>query len=88
MLRNPAAKAIAVNGIDDVSMSTRAVVGPLRAGDGERPGAELVGDHAIEVAIAEVQPAGEAGDSLAIDDSVIDQPHRPSDDVTSHVPLR
>ena len=44
MLRNPAAKAIAVNGIDDVSMSTRAVVArcALAMASGPAPSSSVI----------------------------------------------
>ena len=51
-------------------------VGALGAGDRERPGAELVGHHAVEVALAVAEAAGEARHALAIDDTVGDEAHR------------
>ena len=44
--------------------------------------------QAVEVALAVVQVAGEAGDALAVDDAVGDEAHRPGDDVAAAVPLR
>ena len=61
---------------------------PLCSGDGQRPGAELIGDHPIEVTLAVVQSSGESGDAVPIDHSVADQAHRPGDDVATDVPFR
>ena len=60
----------------------------LRAGERERPGAELRGDEPVELAHAVAEPRGEPGDALAVDDAVADQPHRARDDVGARVPLR
>ena len=61
---------------------------PLCSGDGQRPGAELIGDHPIEVTLAVVQSSGESGDAVPIDHAVADQAHRPGDDVATDVPFR
>ena len=87
-LPKPAANATSVIDIEDVSISTRAVWRALRAGEGERSGAELVGDEPRQVAAAVAEPAGETGDALAVDDAVGDEAHRPGDDFAAYVPLR
>ena len=61
--------------------------GALGAGDGDRSGAELVEHEPVEVALAVVEVAGEAGDAVAVDDAVGDEAHRPGDDVTAAVPV-
>ena len=61
-------------------------MGALGAGDGEGPGAELVGHHAVEVALAVAEAAGETGHALAVDDAVADEAHGAGHDVTADVP--
>ena len=61
-----------------------AALGP---GQGERAGAHLGGDEAVELAGAVAEPAGQALDALAVDDAVADQPHGAGHDVGPDVPL-
>ena len=61
-------------------------MGALGAGDGERPGAELVGHDAVEVALAVAEAAGEARHALAVDDAVGHEAHGAGHDVTADVP--
>ena len=61
-----------------------AALGP---GQGQRPGAHLGGDEAVELAGAVAEAAGQTLDALAVDDAVTDEAHGPRHDVGSHVPL-
>ena len=60
----------------------------LRAGERERPGAELGDELAVQVALAVAEPRGEPSHALAVDAAVADQPHRAADHVGAQVPLR
>ncbi len=62
-------------------------LGPLGPGDGQRPGAELGPHQPLELAHAVAEPAGQAVDALAVDDTVGDGPHGPGHDVGADVPL-
>src|SRR2546421_5323430 len=42
----------------------------------------------MEVAFADREPPCQAGNAVAIDDAVRDQPHRPADEVAPHIPFR
>ena len=59
----------------------------VRAGERERPGAELGGEHAGEVPGGVAESRGEAGHALALDDAVGDEPHGPRGEVVAQVPL-
>ena len=88
MLANPLANAICESGTSVVSMRIRARLRPLRAGERDRTGPDLGDELPVQVALAVVELAGEAGDALAVDDAVRDQAHRPPDEVGALVPLR
>ena len=80
-LEKPAANAMSVIGIAVVSISTRAVWAALRPGERERPAADLGDEQPVELAGAVAEAAGETGDAFAVDDTVGDQSHRPTDDI-------
>ncbi len=61
-----------------------AALGPRQ---GERPGADLGRDEAVELARAVAETAGETLDALAVDHPVADQPHGAAHDVGPDVPL-
>ena len=86
-LPKPAANAMSVIDIEEVSISTRAVCARCAPRQRERSGTELVGDEARQVTAAVPEPAGETGDALAVDDAVGDEAHRPGNDVAAHVPF-
>ena len=73
-----------VGGLDQHARGLR----PAGPGEGERAGAVLLGDHAVELARRVAQGPGEPVDSLALDQPVGDQPHRAGGDVGGDVPLR
>ncbi len=60
----------------------------LGSGQGQRTGAHLGGDEAVELAGAVAEAAGQALDAFAVDDAVADEAHGPCHDVGPHVPLR
>ena len=86
-LPKPAAKATSVMRIVGGLDQRPRGLGALGTGERERAGAELVGQHPVELAHAVAEAAGEAGDALAVDHAVGDQPHRPADEVAADVPL-
>ena len=59
----------------------------LRPCQGERTGAHLGGDEAVQLAGAVAETGGQALDALAVDDAVADQAHGPGDDIGPDVPL-
>ena len=59
----------------------------LRPGQGQRTGADLGGDEAVELAGAVAETAGQTLDAFAVDDAVADEPHGPGHDVGPDVPL-
>jgi hypothetical protein len=61
---------------------------PLRAGQRERPGAELGGEEPVDLARAVAEPRREALDAALVDDAVRDQAHGAGDDVGADVPFR
>jgi hypothetical protein len=62
-------------------------VGAVRPGQGERPRAQLRGQHAREVPVGVAQPPGQPRHALALDDAVGDQPHRAGGQVGPGVPV-
>src|SRR5207302_3447158 len=60
---------------------------PLRARDRERTGAQLTEQQPVQVAFADGEPLSESGNTFAIDDTVGDQAHRPTDEVAADIPL-
>ena len=88
MLGKPAANATSVNGSVGRLDQQAGGLGALGAGERERAGAELGDELAVQVALAEAEPPREAGDALALDHAVADQPHRAADRVGAQVPLR
>ena len=63
-------------------------MGPLRPCQRERAGAELVGELAVQVPRAVVEPSGQPGNTFPVDDAVGDEPHGAADEIGSLVPLR
>ncbi len=87
MLPNPDANATSAAGSAvDVSRA-RAVCARCARDERERTGAELGGEHAGQVPRRVPESGGEAGDALALDDAVGDEPHRPRGEVVAQVPL-
>jgi hypothetical protein len=88
MLANPAAQGQFGHGergrLDQHPRGLRA----LRPGEGERTCAELGKKLPLDLPSAVPQPGGEAGNSVARDDPVGDEPHRPVDQVSALIPLR
>ena len=87
-LAKPAAKATSVigraGGLDEQPRG----LGSLGPGEGERPGAELGVQLALDLARAVAEPRGQAGDTLSVDHAVGDEAHGPRDQVGPRVPLR
>ncbi len=63
-------------------------LGSLCSGQRERTRTELGGEQSIDLTLAVVQPRREPTDAFPIDETIGDEPHRPADDVGTHVPLR
>ncbi len=62
-------------------------LGPLRAGQREWPGADLGLQQPLQLAGGVTEVGREAADAFAVHRAVGDQPHRPRNDVTAHVPF-
>jgi hypothetical protein len=62
-------------------------LGPLGAGEGERPGAEFGGEHPVEVPFGVSEPGREPRYAFPVDDPVADEAHGPSDGVGAGVPF-
>ena len=75
-------------GIEVVSISVRAVCARCARARAERAGAELGGQQPVDLPLAVVQSGGKAADAFAVDETVGDQAHRPTDDIGADVPLR
>ena len=60
---------------------------PLSPGERERTDPDDTDELAVHVTRGVSQPAGEAGDTLAVDNAIGDQPHRPSDQIGPTIPL-
>ncbi len=63
-------------------------VGAVRAGQGQRAGAELGREQPRQVTRRVAEPRGEPRDSLALDHAVGDQPHGAAGGIPAHVPVR
>jgi hypothetical protein len=63
-------------------------VGAAGAGERERSSADGGGQQATELTLAVANPACQAGDALAVDDTVGDETHRASGDIGAAVPPR
>jgi hypothetical protein len=61
---------------------------PMRAREGERPGAELGREHARHVPRGVAESCGESRHSFALDHSVVHEAHRARREVVAQVPLR
>ena len=59
----------------------------LRPGNGQRSGADLGRDEAVQLAHAVAESTGETLDALAVDGAVPEEPHGPGDDVGPSVPF-
>ena len=88
MLANPAAKATSLMGRGLVSMRTLAVWALWARARASGPAPTSASELALDLADAEAEPAGQAGHTLTINDTVRDEPHGPRDQVGAHVPLR
>ena len=86
-LAKPAANTTSATGRSVVSNKRRAVWLRWAARDSERPGPDLCGDEAVELARAVAEAPGHALDTVAVHDAVADQPHRPRHHVGPDVPL-
>ncbi len=73
-----------VGGLDEDPRGVRAVA----ACQGQGTGAELLRQHARHMPVAVAKPARQPFDTLTLDDSVGDQPHRAPDRIGSDIPLR
>ena len=62
-------------------------LGPLGAGQGDRAGADLGDELAVQWRSLYPSRPGETADALAVDDAVGDEAHRPAHDIGAHVPL-
>ena len=62
-------------------------LGPLRAGQGERPCPEFGGHRPVDLALAVAQPPREPGDALPVHHAVADQPHRAAGQVGAEIPF-
>ena len=60
----------------------------LRPGQRERPGAQLGGEHPVQVAFGVAEPARQPRHAVAVHHPVADEPHRTADHVGPHIPLR
>ncbi len=54
----------------------------------ERPGAEVVHEPPVQVALGVAEPPREPGHALAVDDAIGDQAHRAAHEVGAEIPLR
>ena len=63
-------------------------VSPMRAGEGERAGAELRGEDAAEVTRRVAETPGQARHALALDDAVGDEAHGATRGVAAQIPRR
>ena len=72
-----------VRGLDEDARGLRT----LGTCEGERRRAELLAQHACEVAFAVAEPAGQPGHPLAIDDAVGDEPNRVRGHVAAYLPF-
>lgn len=59
----------------------------LRPGQCERSGTERGDQVPLHLPLAVAESAGQPADALAVDHPVVDQAHRPPDDIRAHVPL-
>ena len=88
MLPKPAASATWAKGSSVDSISVRAVWARCGARQRHRSRAHLRTEHAAELALAEAEPARQAGHALAVHDPVGDQPERAAGHVGAPVPGR
>ena len=63
-------------------------VRPVRPGQRERSGAELGGEHPVQVPLGVAERGGQPGHAVALDQPVGDQPHGAGGQVGADVPLR
>ena len=75
-LPKPAASAISVMGRSVSSMQPLREVQPARLGDGDRGGADVVHEQAVEVARADAEPRGERVDRRSVERAVVHERER------------
>ena len=63
-------------------------LGALRAGDGQRPGAQFGGDQPAHLALLVAEPAGQSFHAVPVHHAVGDEPHRAPHHVGPDVPFR